>query len=69
MRMFSEFTLFKRSTEKVWQMNRSAKGLLVVSTNVDGLVWSISATHQICQTFSMNSIKIIMLNLIVLTLP
>ena len=51
MRMFSEFTLFKRLTEKVWQMNRSAKGLLVVSTNVDGLVWSfwsISAIHQIC---------------------
>ena len=31
--MFGKFTLFK---QKVWQMNTSAKGLLIVNTNLDG---------------------------------
>ena len=31
-----EFTLFRRLAEKVWQMNRSAKELLIVTNN---LVW------------------------------
>ena len=35
-RMFGEFTLFKHLAEKVWQMDRSAKGLLIVTTNLDG---------------------------------
>ena len=35
-RMFGKFTLFNCLAEKVWQMNRSAKGLLIVTTN---LVW------------------------------
>ena len=34
--MFGEFTLFKCLGEKVWQMNRSAKGLLIVTTTLDG---------------------------------
>ena len=25
--------------KKVWQMNRSAKGLLILTTDLDGLVW------------------------------
>ena len=25
--------------KKVWRMNRSAKGLLIVNTNLDDLVW------------------------------
>ena len=32
-RMFGEF---KCLAEKVWQMNRSAKRLLIVTTNLDG---------------------------------
>ena len=31
-----ESTLFKRLAEKVWRMNRSAKGLSMVTTNLDG---------------------------------
>ena len=34
-RMFDEFTLFKHLAEKVWRMNRSAKGLLIISSNLD----------------------------------
>ena len=34
--MFGEFTLFKRLVEQVWRMNRSAKGLLIVTTILDG---------------------------------
>ena len=34
--MFVEFTLFKHLAKKVWQINRSAKSLLIVSTNLDG---------------------------------
>ena len=34
-RKFGKFTLFKCLAEKVWQMNRSAKGLLIVTTNLD----------------------------------
>ena len=33
---FGEFILFKYLTEKVWQINRSVKRLLIVSTNLDG---------------------------------
>ena len=33
--MFAKFTLFKHCG-KVWQLNRSAKRLLVVSTSLDG---------------------------------
>ena len=36
---FGEFTLFRRLAEKVWQMNRSAKELLIVTNN---LVWRIA---------------------------
>ena len=39
--MFGEFTLFKRLAGKIWQMNRSAKGLLIVTTNFDGFSWQI----------------------------
>ena len=34
--MFGKFTLLKRLAEKVWQTNRSAKGLLIVTTTLDG---------------------------------
>ena len=34
--MFGEFTVLKHLAEKVWQMNRSPKGLLIVTTNFDG---------------------------------
>ena len=34
--MFGEFTLFKCLAEKSWQMNRSAKCLLIVTTTLDG---------------------------------
>ena len=33
---FSEFTIFERLAKKVWQINRSANRLLIVSTNLDG---------------------------------
>ena len=33
--MFGKFTLFKCFEKKVWQMNRSAKGLLIVTTILD----------------------------------
>ena len=33
--MFGEVTLFKHLVEKVWQMNRSPKGLLIVTTNLE----------------------------------
>ena len=36
-RMFGEFTLFKHLSEKVWRMNRSAKGLLIVNT----ILWMV----------------------------
>ena len=32
--MFGEFTVFGR--KKVWRMNRSAKGLLILTTTLDG---------------------------------
>ena len=35
-RIFDKFILFKCLAEKVWQMNRLAKGLLIVITNLDG---------------------------------
>ena len=35
-RMFSKFTLFKHLVEKVWRMNKLAKGLSMVTTNLDG---------------------------------
>ena len=34
--MFGKFTLFKCLEEKVRRMNRSAEGLLIVTTNLDG---------------------------------
>ena len=34
-RKFGKFTLFKCLAKKVWQMNRSAKVLLIVTTNLD----------------------------------
>ena len=34
--MFGKFALFKRLVEKVWRMNRSAKGLLIITTTLDG---------------------------------
>ena len=34
--MFGESTLLKRLAEKVWRMNRSAKGLSMITTNLDG---------------------------------
>ena len=40
--MFGEFTLFKHLVKIVWRMNRSAKGLLILTTNLDGLVWQIA---------------------------
>ena len=38
-RVFGEFTLFKRLAKKMWQMNTSSKGLLIVTTT---LVWRIT---------------------------
>ena len=35
-RIFGEFILCKHLVEKVWQMNKAAKGLLMVTTNLDG---------------------------------
>ena len=35
-RMFGHFTLFKHMVKKVWQMNRSTRGLLIVTTTLDG---------------------------------
>ena len=37
--MFGEFTLFKSLVKKVWQMNRSVKGLLILTTDLDGFSW------------------------------
>ena len=34
--MCGEFAVFKHLAEKFWQMNRSAKGLLIVTTNLNG---------------------------------
>ena len=34
--MSSEFALFKCLAEKFWRMNRSAKGILIVTTNLNG---------------------------------
>ena len=34
--MFGESTIFKHLAEKVWRMNRSAKGLSMVTINLDG---------------------------------
>ena len=34
--MFGEFALFKHFAEKGWRMNRSAKGLLIITTTLDG---------------------------------
>ena len=38
-RVFSKLSLFERLAEKVCQMNRSAKGLLIVTTYV--LLWMV----------------------------
>ena len=37
--MYGEFTLFKHLVEKVWQKNRSAKGLLIATATLNVLVW------------------------------
>ena len=34
--MFGGFTFFKRLAKKVWQMYGSAKGLLMITTGLDG---------------------------------
>ena len=34
--MFGEFTLFKCLVQKVWQMSRLAKRLLILTTTLDG---------------------------------
>ena len=34
--MFGESTIFERLAEKVWRMNKSAKGLSMVGINLDG---------------------------------
>ena len=48
--MFGKFTLFKGLVEKVWQMTRSARGLLII---LMALAWRIAdgqftklSTHQ-----------------------
>ena len=33
---FGQFTLFEQLAKKVWQINRSVKRLLIVSTNING---------------------------------
>ena len=33
---FGELTLFEHLAKEVWQINRSANRLLIVSTNLDG---------------------------------
>ena len=55
--MFGEFTIFKCWQEKVWRMNRSAKGLLIVTTTLDGFSlvnhrrFAKFAKLSTCQTF------------------
>ena len=55
--MFGKFTLFKHLAEKVWQMNRSAKGLLMVTISLDGFSlvkysqFANFAKLSTCQTF------------------
>ena len=61
-RMFGEFTLFKYLAKIVWQMNRSAKELLIVTTNLDG--FSLANCRRFakfyklstCQTFPLYGI-------------
>ena len=48
-RMLHELTLFKRLVKKLWRINRSAKGLLIVATNLNG--FSLANRLQVCQTF------------------
>ena len=36
--MFGEFTLYKHLTKEVWRMDRSIKGLLIVTTDLDCLI-------------------------------
>ena len=68
-RMFGAFILFKHLAKKVWRMNRSAKGLLMVPTNLDGL--NLANCRQFakfdklstCQTFLLYGIKITNLSL------
>ena len=61
--MFGKFTLFKRLVKKVWQINRSAKGILILTTNLDG--FSLVKCKQFakfiklstCQTFPLYCIR------------
>ena len=63
--MFGEFTLFKHLVKKVWRMNRSAKGLLIVATTLGG--FSLVNYRQFakftklsnCQTFPLYSIAMV----------
>ena len=41
-RMFGEFTHFSIWQKKVWRMNRSAKGLLIATTTLDGFSLTIA---------------------------
>ena len=52
--MLHELTLFKRLVKKLWQINRSAKGLLIVATNLNG--FSLANRLQVCQTLPLYSI-------------
>ena len=47
--MLHELTLFKRLVKKLWRINRSAKGLLIVATNLNG--FSLENRLQVYQTF------------------
>jgi len=38
---FGEFTCFEHLVEKVWLMNKFSQKVIIVSRNLDGLVWRI----------------------------
>ena len=56
---FGELTRFEHWRMKVWQINKSANRLLIVSTNLDGFslanreLFTKSAKLFPCQTFSL----------------
>ena len=53
-----EFTLIKRLTVKsVWRMNRSAKGLFIETTNLDGF----SLVNRRCKFTKLSTCQIILL--------
>ena len=45
----SRIDSFQAIGEKLWRINRSAKGLLIVATNLNG--FSLANRLQVCQTF------------------